>query len=67
MMEEIDSGTGLVKGTEAGGQPRPGAPAQFARRFVDLSAARAIGTGRGFKKPVNSDAMLKTDQSELGQ
>jgi len=68
MMEEIDSGAGLVKELKLAGNRARRALAELARRFLDhLGQHARDGLDAVFQKPVNFDAMLKTIKAKLGQ
>jgi DNA-binding response OmpR family regulator len=68
MMEEIDSGTGLVKELKLAGNTAPVLLLSSLGDSLTISAStRDLGLDAVFQKPVNFDAMLKTIRAKLGQ
>jgi DNA-binding response OmpR family regulator len=68
MMEEIDSGTGLVKELKLAGNRAPVLLLSSLGDSLTISAStREMGLDAVFQKPVNFDAMLKTIRAKLGQ
>jgi DNA-binding response OmpR family regulator len=68
MMEEIDSGTGLVKELKLAGSRAPVLLLSSLGDSLSISAStRELGLDAVFQKPVNFDAMLKTIRAKLGQ
>ena len=68
MMEEIDSGTGLVKELKLAGNRAPVLLLSSLGDSLTISAStRELGLDAVFQKPVNFDAMLKTIRAKLGQ
>jgi DNA-binding response OmpR family regulator len=68
MMEEIDSGTGMVKELKLAGNRAPVLLLSSLGDSLTISAStREMGLDAVFQKPVNFDAMLKTIKAKLGQ
>ena len=68
MMEEIDSGTGLVKELKLASNRAPMLLLSSLGDSLTISAStRELGLDAVFQKPVNFDAMLKTIRAKLGQ
>ena len=68
MMEEIDSGAGLVKELKLAGNRAPVLLLSSLGDSLTISAStREMGLDAVFQKPVNFDAMLKTIKARLGQ
>jgi DNA-binding response OmpR family regulator len=68
MMEEIDSGTGMVKELKLAGNRAPVLLLSSLGDSLTMSAGtREMGLDAVFQKPVNFDAMLKTIKAKLGQ
>ena len=68
MMEEIDSGTGMVKELKLAGNRAPVLLLSSLGDSLTISAStREMGLDAVFQKPVNFDAMLKTISAKLGQ
>jgi DNA-binding response OmpR family regulator len=68
MMEEIDSGTGLVKELKLAGNRAPVLLLSSLGDSLTISAStRDLGLDAVFQKPVNFDAMLNTIRAKLGQ
>jgi DNA-binding response OmpR family regulator len=68
MMEEIDSGTGLVKELRLAGNRAPVLLLSSLGDSLTISAStRDLGLDAVFQKPVNFEAMLKTIRAKLGQ
>ena len=68
MMEEIDSGTGMVKELKLAGNRAPVLLLSSLGDSLTISAStREMGLDAVFQKPVNFDAMLKTIRAKLGQ
>jgi len=68
MMEEIDSGTGLVKELKLAGNRAPVLLLSSLGDSLTITAStREMRLDAVFQKPVNFDAMLKTIRAKLGQ
>ena len=68
MMEEIGSGTGLVKELKLAGNRAPVLLLSSLGDSLTISAStRELGLDAVFQKPVNFEAMLKTIRAKLGQ
>ena len=67
MMEEIDSGTGLVKELKLAGNVAPVLLLSSLGDSLTVSAStRDLGLDAVFQKPVNFEALLKTIKAKLG-
>jgi DNA-binding response OmpR family regulator len=68
MMEEIDSGTGLVKELKLAGNRAPVLLlSSLGDSLTTAASTRELGLDAVFQKPVNFEAMLKTIRAKLGQ
>jgi DNA-binding response OmpR family regulator len=67
MMEEIDSGTGLVKELKLAGNRAPVLLLSSLGDSLTVSAStREMGLDAVFQKPVNFEALLRTIKAKLG-
>jgi DNA-binding response OmpR family regulator len=67
MMEEIDSGTGLVKELKLAGNRAPVLLLSSLGDSLTISAStRDLGLDAVFQKPVNFEALLRTIKAKLG-